>query len=151
MRSDQIDRNHRTDGTGGTDRADRADRADRDDRDRASRRMTEPMRAGAADGDPELRDRANPVGSRGDGELSGSWQDIKSRFVDDPAGAVAEAEELVRRAIDERIRALQAEAEAVCAADRDSAADGASSTEALRARLIRLQAYGEQLAASSAH
>lgn len=144
MRSDQIDRN---------DRNDRSDRNDRDDRDGASRRMTEPMRAGAVDGDPELRDRANLAGSRPDGDFAGSWQDLKSRFVDDPAGAVAQAEELVRQAIDERIRALQAEAEAVCAADRDgaSAGDGASSTEALRTRLIRLQTYCEQLAASSAH
>jgi hypothetical protein len=144
VRSDQIDRN---------DPNDRNDRNDRDDRDGASRRMTEPMRAGVGDGDPELRGRANLGGSRSDGDLAGSWQDLKSRFVDDPAGAVAQAEALVRQAIDERIRALQAEAEAVCAADRDSVGDGdgASSTEALRTRLIRLQTYCEQLAASSAH
>jgi hypothetical protein len=146
VRSDQIDRNDPTD------RNDRNDRNDRDDRDGASRRMTEPMRAGVGDGDPELRGRANLAGSPGGADLAGSWQDLKSRFVDDPAGAVAQAEELVRQAIDERIRALQAEAEAVCAADRDSGdGDGASSTEALRTRLIRLQTYCQQLAASSAH
>ena len=67
-----------------------------------------------------------------------SWQDIKSRFVDDPAGAIAAAEDLVRRAMEQRMRALKDEAEALCARGRD---DDASSTEAMRTRLIRYQEY----------
>lgn len=114
-----------------------------------------------SDDDVRVRDRADQV-ARVDGrmaggiggETGGSWQDIKSRFVDDPAGAIAEAEAMVRRTLDERIRALQAEVEAVCAEGRgrgDDASGDASSTEALRNRLLRLQAYCEQLAASLAH
>jgi hypothetical protein len=78
-----------------------------------------------------------------------SWQDIKSRFVDDPEAAVAAAEQLVQRAIDERMRALQDEASALSARDRDG--DDSDSTEALRARLIRYQQYCEQLARSPLH
>lgn len=67
-----------------------------------------------------------------------SWEAIKSRFVDDPAGAIAAAEQLVRQALNQRVRALQAEAETLCAPNRD---DEASSTEAMRTRLIRYQQY----------
>jgi hypothetical protein len=74
------------------------------------------------------------------------WSAIKSRFVDDPAGAVADAEQLVRQAVDERIRALQDEAAAVYAHDDEDA-----STEALRNRLIRYQAYCQRLAGSALH
>ncbi len=70
-----------------------------------------------------------------------SWPDIKSRFVDDPAGAIAAAEELVRRAVEERIRALRDETTALCAPDT-----GDGSTEDLRTRLIRYQEYCDRLA-----
>ena len=83
-----------------------------------------------------------------DGLKASSWQDIKSRFVDDPAGAISAAEDMLRRAVDERVRALKAEIAEVCAPARD---EDASSTEALRTRLIRYQAYCEKLAASSPH
>lgn len=80
-------------------------------------------------------------------ERSGDpWIDIKSRFVDDPAGAVADAEQLVRQAVDERIRELQDEAAAVYAHDDEDA-----STEALRNRLVRYQAYCQRLAGSALH
>jgi len=51
---------------------------------------------------------ANRAGSYiRDGVAPSSWQDIKSRFVDDPAGAVAAAEELVRRTVEDKVRALE--------------------------------------------
>jgi len=74
-------------------------------------------------------------------EAATSWQEIKSRFVDDPAGAIAAAEELVRTAVEQRIRALKDEAEALCAQASD---DESSSTEGMRTRLIRYQAYCER-------
>src|SRR5690349_23307576 len=64
------------------------------------------------------------------------WLAVKGRFVDDPSGAVADAEQLVRDAVDERIRELQDEAAAVIAAQGEDT----TSTEALRNRLIRYQA-----------
>jgi len=79
---------------------------------------------------------------------AGSWEHIKSRFVDDPAGAVADAEGLVRTAVDQRIRAIHDEAEAICVRPRDED-DG--STETLRARLLRYQKYCERLAGSAVH
>lgn len=74
------------------------------------------------------------------------WSALKGRFVDDPAGAVADAEQLVREAVDERIRELQDEAAAVYAHDDEDA-----STEALRNRLIRYQAYCRRLDGSALH
>ena len=79
---------------------------------------------------------------------AGSWEHIKSRFVDDPAGAVADAEGLVRTAVDQRIRAIHDEAEAICVRPRDED-DG--STETLRARLLRYQKKCERLAGSAVH
>ena len=79
---------------------------------------------------------------------AGSWELIKRRFVDDPAGAVAEAEGLVRTAVDERIRAIHDEAEAICVRPRDED-DG--STETLRTRLLRYQRYCESFAGSAVH
>jgi hypothetical protein len=70
-----------------------------------------------------------------------SWHEIKSRFVDDPAGAIAAAEELVRRTVEQRIRALKDEAAALCAQASD---DESSSTEGMRTRLIRYQEYCER-------
>jgi hypothetical protein len=91
--------------------------------------------------------RANDVApSAGDGATAVTWQDIKSRFVDDPTGALAAAEQLVRQAVDDRVRALEAEAAAICARERD---EGEPSTETLRTRLIRYQAYCDRLAAAS--
>jgi hypothetical protein len=87
----------------------------------------------------ERTERSAPV-TAGD-----PWSGIKSRFVDDPAGAVAAAEQLVRQAVDERIRELEDEAAAVQAHDEDA------STEALRNRLIRYQAYCQRLASSALH
>lgn len=74
------------------------------------------------------------------------WLELKSRFVDDPAGAVADAEQLVRQAVDERVRELQDEAAAVYAHEDEDA-----STEALRNRLIRYQVYCQRLAGSALH
>jgi hypothetical protein len=78
------------------------------------------------------------------------WLAIKSRFVDDPAGAAADAEQLVRQAVDQRIRALEDEATAVLAHD-DGDATGDASTEVLRNRLIRYRAYCQRLAGSALH
>lgn len=80
--------------------------------------------------------------------VASSWQDLKSRFVDDPAGAIAAAEELLQAAVEQRIRALRDEAAAVCVRSRD---EDSTSTEALRTRLIRYQAYCEQLASRRVH
>jgi len=118
---------------------------------------------GSDDWQPEYIGRAHAVDSVDTGdagavvrertERSGSvtagdpWSAIKSRFVDDPAGAVADAEQLVRQAVEDRIRALEDEAAAV-RAEHDS--DDAS-TEALRNRLIRYQAYCQRLAGSALH
>jgi hypothetical protein len=66
--------------------------------------------------------------------------------VDDPAGAVADAEQLVRQAVDERVRELQDEAAAVYAHDDEDA-----STEGLRNRMVRYQAYCQRLAGSALH
>jgi hypothetical protein len=96
-----------------------------------------------------LREPPRRAGSPADGGVAvGSWQDIKSRFVDDPAGAIEAAEQLVRSALEQRVRALQDEAAAICARERD---EDASSTETLRTRLIRYQQYCENLARSTAH
>ena len=88
----------------------------------------------------ERTERSAPV-TAGD-----PWLGIKSQFVDDPAGAIAAAEQLVRQAVDERIRELQDEAAAVYAHDDEDA-----STEALRNRLIRYHAYCQRLAGSALH
>lgn len=87
----------------------------------------------------ERTERSAPVA------VGDPWLGIKSRFVDDPAGAVADAEQRVRQAVDERIRELQDEAAAVYAHDEDA------STEALRNRLVRYQAYCQRLAGSGVH
>jgi hypothetical protein len=92
----------------------------------------------------ERTERSAPVAT-GD-----PWLAINSRFVDDPAGAAADAEQLVRQAVDQRIRALEDEATAVFAHD-DGDANGDASTEALRNRLIRYRAYCQRLAGSALH
>jgi hypothetical protein len=100
---------------------------------------------GLGDGLGEPRMPLGRAGSSTDaGVAVGTWQDIKSRFVDDPAGAIASAEDLVQRAVDQKVRALKDEAAAVCARD---GGDGTRSTEALRTRLIEYQAYYERLTA----
>ena len=96
----------------------------------------------------EQRDRMRRAGSE-PGATGGAWQDIKSRFVDDPKGAIAAAEQLVQQALEARVRALQDEATTVCARDRD--VDDESSTEALRTRLIRYQQYCERLGDTAMH
>ena len=103
-------------------------------------------------GDPIAADRrmtadGRMAGARADG-VAGSWQDIKGRFVDDPQGAIAAGEALVRTAVDDKVRALTAELEALCARDRG---EDESSTETLRTRLIRYQAFCERLAGATAH
>jgi len=116
-----------------------------------NREMAERARDEREDGDEtlqdkvELRDRASWSGAD---EPTASWQDIKGRFVDDPAGALAAAEEAVRAAVDRRIRALKDEATAMCASSADED-DG--STEAQRTRLIRYQAYCERLSRNESH
>jgi hypothetical protein len=113
---------------------------------------------GSDDWQPEYIGRAHAVdtGDAGavvrerterSGPVTGDpWSAIKSRFVDDPAGAVADAEQLVHQAVEDRIRVLEDEAAAVRAHDSDDA-----STEALRNRLIRYQAYCQRLAGSALH
>ncbi len=107
-----------------------------------------PVRTEAADDGAPLR-RRERAGSPSPEALDGatSWQDIKSRFVDDPAGALAAAEQLVRRAVDQRIRAMKEEADAMCMQGRD----GESSTEDQRMRLIRYQEYCNRLGAMERH
>lgn len=96
-----------------------------------------------AEGPSPLHDRMRRAGSPAEpGVAAASWQDIKSRFVDDPAGAIAAAEDLVRRAVEHKIDALNAEAAALYARD---AGDEPPSTEALRTRLIEYQAHYERL------
>ena len=101
----------------------------------------------------ELRDRGGELRDRGDRAgvpvTAGAdpWQDIKGRFVDDPASAIAEAEQLVQQAVEEKIRELRDDAAAVCAPQGEDA----SSTEAMRTRLIRYQTYCQRLAGSSVH
>lgn len=93
----------------------------------------------------EQRDRISRAGSVSG--VAASWQDIKSRFVDDPQGAIAAAEDIVRHCVEQRIQALHQECESVCA----RAGDEDSSTEGLRNRLIRYQQYCAQLASTTAH
>jgi hypothetical protein len=102
--------------------------------------------ADVADG-VEQQGRVRRAGSA-PGMTGSAWQDIKSRFVDDPKGAIAAAEQLVQQAVETRVRALEDEAAAVCARDRDASDDDDGSTEALRTRLIRYQQYCERLAGS---
>jgi hypothetical protein len=100
------------------------------------------------DGVAARRNGTSAVGQAVPGATASAWQDIKSRFVDDPAGAVAAAEDMVRQALEERIRALRSEAAGACGPERDGEEP---STEAMRTRLRRCQAYCEQLATSMAH
>jgi hypothetical protein len=107
-----------------------------------------PVRTGTDDGAALLR--RERAGSPSPMALEGasSWQDIKSRFVDDPAGAITAAEELVRLAVERRIRTLKDEASALCVRDRD---EESSSTEGLRTRLIRYQEYCDRMAGTALH
>jgi hypothetical protein len=107
-----------------------------------------PARTDTADG--IALPRRERAGSPSPTALEGasSWQDIKSRFVDDPAGAIAAAEELVRLAMERRVRALKDEMTALCARGSD---EESSATEGLRTRLLRYQQYCEQLAGSTLH
>jgi hypothetical protein len=109
-----------------------------------------PIGDGPGDGvDPRGRAvTATEPGAAARATVASSWQELKSRFVDDPAGAIAAAEDLLQAAVEQRIRALRDDAAAVCARDRD---EDSSSTEALRTRLIRYQAYCEQLASRRVH
>jgi hypothetical protein len=99
--------------------------------------------------DSARRDRMNRAGTQPEHGAATAWQDLKSRFVDDPAGALAAAEDLVQRTVDDRIRAVKDEAAAICA-HGDSSEDP-SSTEALRTRLLRYQKFCERLASTSIH
>jgi len=76
-------------------------------------------------------------------ESATSWLEIKSRFVDDPAGAIAAAEELVQQAVEQRIRRVHDEAAALRAQGPDD--DDTSSTEAMRTRLLRYEEYCARL------
>jgi len=91
---------------------------------------TQPMRSEAAGREP-----------------ASDWGEIKSRFVDDPEGAVAAADDLVRTAVEQKIARLQQELDEL----RASAPEKDSPTEELRTRLIRYQAYYENLCGTSAH
>jgi hypothetical protein len=105
--------------------------------------LAEPQFEG--DDGPQQRGRI----ARAASESGSSWQDIKSRFVDDPKGAIEAAEQLVQQAVDERVRAMQAEASAICAREREEDDGDEASTEGMRTRLIRYQQYCERLSDSS--
>jgi hypothetical protein len=77
-----------------------------------------------------------------------TWREIKGRFVDDPEGALAAAEELVRAAVDERVRRLKYGFEELRASEP---AEGASATEERRARLLRYEAYYEHIRGPTPH
>jgi hypothetical protein len=116
------------------------DRREREHADRADRAEIAARERDRAEVDRRERDgAAMQQGART------SWQDIKSRFVDDPAGALAAAEQLVHAAVEDKLRAIKGEANAICA--RESGEE-ASSTEGMRTRLIRYQDYCERLARS---
>jgi len=77
-----------------------------------------------------------------------TWQEIKGRFVDDPKGAVAAAEQLVSSAVDERVRRLKQGLDEI----REIRASGdESDTEELRTRLIRYEGYYEQIGEPTRH
>jgi hypothetical protein len=171
MRPDQNDRGQkpmksRTDGWNpdGTERDVRDERAMRDEpvvrderamRDERGVRDERATRDERVVRDAQLREhghKASPSAMQGQGLGHGqammaddgarSWQDIKSRFVDDPAGAMAAAAELVQHAVDKKVRALKDEAAALCVRERE---EGDTATENLRTRLIRCQQYCERL------
>jgi hypothetical protein len=77
-----------------------------------------------------------------------TWQEIKGRFVDDPEGALAAAEDLVRSAVEERIRRLKQGFDELRVGEP---AEGASRTEERRTRLLRYEAYYEHIRGPSAH
>lgn len=111
----------------------------------------EPRMAPQRAEDREVREEGRPEGERWVAGAS-SWQEIKSRFVDDPAGALQAAETLVRQAVEDRMRRMQEELEEL----RTGAQPGrdgvtASETEDLRTRLIRYQAYFESLGEVRGH
>jgi hypothetical protein len=117
------------------------------------REMPEASDRGAdtGDGHTELSSRASRAGSQNDSRATSSWQDIKSRFVDDPAGAIAAAEDLLRQAVEDKIRAIRDEAAAICSPEGDDRDDGASATENRRMRLLQYQTYCERLARSAGY
>jgi hypothetical protein len=99
--------------------------------------QTTPQRGGERD--VERREELAPTSN---------WQEIKSRFVDDPEGALAAAEDLVRSAVDERVRRLT---QGFAELRVSEPAEGASRTEERRTRLLRYEAYYEQIHRSTAH
>ena len=108
--------------------------------------LAEPQVEG--DDGPQQRGRMARASSQGD---ASAWQEIRSRFVDDPKGAIAAAEQLVQHVVDERVRALQSEASAICARERDDEDGDDASTEGMRTRLLRYQEYCERLSGSPLH
>jgi enoyl-CoA hydratase/carnithine racemase len=78
------------------------------------------------------------------------WQDIKSRFVDDPAAALSAADDLVRQVIEDKIRRLKEEHEELRRGGQEGA-DPASATEDMRTRLVRYQAYYERILGVTEH
>ena len=108
-------------------------------------------RTDAADRDARMREARSRAGSPSPAAMTEgrptSWQDIKSQFVDDPAGAIAAAEQLAQLAVEQKVRSMKDELAALCAPGRDED----ESTEARRTRLIRYQEYCERLARSAAH
>jgi hypothetical protein len=126
----------------------RMDQADPGQMPRSDERIPEDSQQARADvQDAALAGRMHRAGTQPEDRLA-TWQDIKSRFVDDPAGALAAAEELLQRAVDQRVRAVKEEAATI---RTQSDADDPSSTEALRTRLLRYQEYCERLASTSIH
>lgn len=80
-------------------------------------------------------------------DVDRKWQIIKARFVDDPAGAVREAEQLVGAIVDRWIHRVRAECDSVRQA---GARDGNEpSTEQLRMSLQRYEAFIERMAEGS--
>ncbi len=100
-------------------------------------------------GEPIDRDVDEEVGvRRGAIASTSTWQEIKSRFVDDPEGALAAAEDLVRSAVEERVRRLKQGLDELGVRE---AGEGASATEERRTRLIRYQAYYDSIRGPTTH
>ena len=73
------------------------------------------------------------------------WDAIKTRFVDDPRGAVVEASRMVREIIDRTYEALRDECDAL-----GTGVDGRD-TEEMRRSLHRFRAILERLEATTVH
>jgi len=76
-------------------------------------------------------------------DIDRKWQFIKARFVDDPSGAVREAEQLAGTVVDRWTQRVRAECDSL---RQTGVGDGAEpSTEQLRIKLQRYEAFLERM------